>query len=135
MKLLYRCTYAVTPVPWERVALFRGRLITPVMTRKYEKEVGRLAKIHMDSLGLEPFNEPLQVDLLFRLKPSDRFRKRRLPDVVCDIDNLVKSTLDGMNKIVWKDDRRIVNIYATKRWNVGKPSGNFTITVWGGITE
>lgn len=32
-----------------------------------------------------------------------------------DIDNYVKSILDGCNKIAWKDDRQVVELHAYKR--------------------
>lgn len=130
MKLLFSATFPITPIPWQRVAIFAGRLITPKETRKYEKAVGNLAREKMGPLAA--FDEPLQVDLYFSLVKPERFRRRALPDVVCDIDNLVKSTLDGMNKIVWKDDRRIVKLFAVKKWTL-QSTGFFKLVVWGGV--
>ena len=41
------------------------------------------------------------------------FANKRLPDV----DNLVKSILDGLNKVAWKDDRQVARIEAERRFD------------------
>jgi Holliday junction resolvase RusA-like endonuclease len=58
---------------------------------------------------------PIGVALTFFLtKPKSN--KSALPIVKPDLDNLVKSTLDAMKKLVYKDDNVITDIQAKKRW-------------------
>lgn len=54
----------------------------------------------------------------FLTKPKSN--RSALPVVKPDLDNLVKSTLDAMKKIVFRDDCVIVEIQAKKRWCNGR---------------
>lgn len=42
--------------------------------------------------------------------------KRPYHTVKPDVDNLVKAVLDNGNEILWKDDRQIVQIIASKHY-------------------
>jgi Holliday junction resolvase RusA-like endonuclease len=33
-----------------------------------------------------------------------------------DVDNYAKSALDGLNNVVWEDDKQVVQLAATKAW-------------------
>jgi Holliday junction resolvase RusA-like endonuclease len=124
--LLFSATFPIEPVPWQRVTPFKGRMIQSEKTRVYERDLGQLARYKMGPLA--PFDQPLSVKLTFRLEQPHRFRNRPHPDVICDIDNLEKSTLDALNKIVWVDDKRIVHVEKKKEWSKG--SGSLYLEVY-----
>lgn len=68
----------------------------------------------------------------FKKKISKKEKARRirgtvLPIVKPDCDNYIKSLLDGMNGVVWKDDALITDIFAHKRYS-DKPRIEITIT-------
>lgn len=73
-----------------------------------------------------PFDEPIDVSILFGMKQPDRFRKRKFPDVKNDLDNLSKAVLDALNKQVWIDDGRIVRLVLRKKWS---PQGYVSVVV------
>lgn len=50
----------------------------------------------------------------FLMKPKSN--RSALPVVKPDLDNLIKSTIDAMKKLVFRDDNIIVDIQAKKRW-------------------
>lgn len=97
------------------------RMHTDSKTIKYEKTVGQVAKLAM---GPRPvIDGPVSVSLRFRFalpKSMPKYRQRAIlageeaytggPDV----DNLAKAVLDGMNKVVFVDDRLIVRLFTTK---------------------
>ncbi len=95
-----------TPVPKERPRKGKGgNFYTPERTRIWEQEVGWSAKERM--IGRPRlFDGDLQVTIAFSL-PDDKIAR--------DLDNLSKSVLDGMNKIVYHDDRQITRLHLSKR--------------------
>lgn len=111
-------TFPVEPVPWQRATPHPGgRMITAERTREYERTLGTLAKYKMGPMA--PFDQPLEVEVTFLMKQPHRFRNRPYPDVANDIDNLLKSTFDALNGVVWKDDCRIISVAARKIWGPG----------------
>jgi Holliday junction resolvase RusA-like endonuclease len=72
----------------------------------WQNDVKYSAYLAMD--GLAPFGDDLAVVIEFVLPD-----KRRI-----DLDNLSKAVLDGCNKVVWKDDRQIVDLHLKK--TIGK---------------
>lgn len=94
---------------------------TPAETRKYEERVGKLAKRAWgaDEPSLRPID--LQITIYEEIPSSWSKWKREaaargeiLPTGKPDIDNVVKSVADGMNKIVFKDDGQIAAVDAVK---------------------
>lgn len=74
----------------------------------------------------EPLTGPLKVELWFyrpvQKSLSKKERSLRLtgahrPTVKSDVDNYIKSTLDGLNGLLWEDDRQIVDIIAHKYYS------------------
>lgn len=74
----------------------------------------------------EPLVGPLRVELWFyrQVQKSISKKERALrltgahrPIVKSDVDNYIKSTLDGLNGLLWEDDRQIVDIIAHKYYS------------------
>ena len=90
------------PVPKARPRVINGHPYTPKTTRDWEELVGWQAKIAM--AGKPPLEAELGVTLYFRGAHGS-----------ADLDNLVKAVLDGMNGIVYRDDKLISKLTAEKR--------------------
>ena len=96
------------------------RAYTPGKTAKYENLI-KLA-FHEKYPDWKPTEEPVEVYIRAEFpKPKSWTKRLRLISILTtiwkptkpDIDNIVK-TLDGLNKIAWKDDSQIVNVSAMK---------------------
>lgn len=88
-----------------------GRVFTPQATVRFERLIGWEAKAVMR--GKRPTPHPVAVSIVITRK---RPKKTKLPAPAGDTDNFVKSILDGMNGIVFVDDRQAVQIAAKKQW-------------------
>lgn len=83
--------------------------------------------------GIKPLDGYLRViiDAWFPI-PASTSRKQRaemiaghiLPDKKPDIDNITKSILDALNGLAWEDDKQVVQISVSKRYEYpGHPVG------------
>lgn len=102
-------------VPMKAVAKERPRVTrygtyTPIRTANFEKLFGLYSLKAM--AGRKPFDQPIAVTLTFWFKRP----KKPVYDIPTksDLDNLMKSVLDSLNKICWTDDRFIYRITAGK---------------------
>ena len=113
-----------TPVPKGRPRFARrGKFVstyTDKTTLQYEDLIADGAK---RAMGMsEPFEVPLEVFFYFSMPIPKSYSKKRTEACLSglerpmkkDLDNLIKSVSDGMNKIVYKDDGQIVSLHATK---------------------
>ena len=99
------------------------RIYTPTKSKDFEHLVKRAAQAQMDNR--EPLEVPLSVVIEYELSipklSGVRQREcrdgRRLPTTKPDLDNLIKSTLDGMNKVVYRDDVFVCNLVVSKRYS------------------
>lgn len=88
-------------------------MYTDKATREYEKLVGH----HWLEAGGPLFDGPITVNVTFNkshidVSISDADETSTLRG---DIDNYVKSILDGLNGIAYNDDGQVVNLKAFKR--------------------
>lgn len=91
------------PVPKSRVRFTKsGHAYTPTKTRNYENVVGFTAKSAMKGVSANQ-RDDLFVRANFYVNPTTRRG---------DLDNYVKSLLDGMNGVAFRDDQQIVRIEA-----------------------
>ena len=100
-----------------RVNRNTGRIYTPGATHKYEKLV-------KESYGDNPCFEDqfISIKIVFKFEvPKSCSKKKRaealegnLRPTKADIDNYIKSVLDGLNKVAFLDDRYICSIEASK---------------------
>jgi crossover junction endodeoxyribonuclease RusA len=86
------------PVPCGRARSGKGKTFTPQRTRDYELLVATMARLAVSKARwTPPEGSTFAVTL-------DVYRARRTGD----IDNFLKAVLDGMNGIVFEDDRLVV---------------------------
>jgi Holliday junction resolvase RusA-like endonuclease len=65
-----------------------------------------------------PLSGPLSVNIAFVFaKPKGKPKYKHYHDVRPDTDNLMKACLDGMAKIVFRDDAQISLLHASKRYS------------------
>ena len=84
---------------------------TPKKTVAYENYIRVNARKQMN--GVKPLEDLIYVTFDFCFKKP---KKTKLLTPKKDLDNLIKSTSDAMNKVCYLDDTQIVNIVASKRW-------------------
>lgn len=120
-------------VPGEPVAQGRPRMTTingrPRMfdapkSANYKALVAMLASKEMD--GREPMVKPVEVVVtIYKPVPQSWSKKRRMlalagqihPVGRPDIDNYIKAAFDGLNQIVFQDDRLVTKVTATKMYS------------------
>ena len=119
-------------VPGDPVGKGRGRvagsgtrrwIVTPARTQLYEESVAEFAREAMGDRP--PLTAPCHAAIRIYLATPKGWTIERLcmsqlepwHDVAGDLDNFVKSILDGMNGIVFDDDRRVSQLYACKTWD------------------
>ncbi len=111
----YEFKFDILPQVKERPRFARrGKIVitmTAPKTRSFEDALGLLAKRQM--AGKCRLLGPLVVGLVFEFK---RPKKTKLHSPRKDLDNLIKSTLDACNGIVYDDDTSIWALHAAKRW-------------------
>lgn len=99
------------------------RVYDPKKVAIFKRQLGMMAKQQMLDRGLEPYDGPLEVHMVFyrpvQTSISRKERARRLsgvhrPTVKPDLDNYIKSTSDALNGIIWIDDNLIVSLEAKK---------------------
>ena len=100
-----------------RVNRNTGRIYTPGATHKYEKLVKK-------SYGDNPCFEDqfISIKITFKFEVPKSYSKKKRAEALAgnlrptkaDIDNYVKSVLDGLNKVAFLDDRYIFSIEASK---------------------
>lgn len=97
------------------------RTYTDTKTLAWEEQVREAAAAAMGSS--EPLETPVTLCLYFSLPiPASWSKKRQerakaqeeLPIVKPDLDNLFKACCDGMNGIVYKDDKQITSAHIKK---------------------
>ena len=106
------------PIPKGRPRLGKGgKVYTPNSTKVFE-EICRLSygnRYYFDK-------EYISIKIVFKFKVPKSYSKKKYSEAIegkirpstNDVDNLVKSTLDGLNGKAWKDDRYIYKIEAEK---------------------
>lgn len=91
-------TVSGNPIPKARARSANGRHYTPERTRAYETRVRFAAR------RLPCLDGPVRVRCMF-------YRADAVP---CDLDNLLKSVLDGINGRCFADDRQVVWLEGVK---------------------
>ena len=94
-----------------------GAAFTPAKTRNYEAWVAMVVKQWFRA----PLDGPLSITIDFYLPRPQKISGPRYPNPgpvihtkTPDLDNLIKAVLDGMNKVVFKDDSQLAQIIGRK---------------------
>jgi Holliday junction resolvase RusA-like endonuclease len=102
-----------SPIGKGRPRFGRGHVYTPQKTRDYENQIGWTARSAM--AGRPPISGPVRVVVLFELaRTKTTLGRAVLPVGRPDLDNLTKSVLDALNKIIFEDDCQVVELMASK---------------------
>ena len=99
----------------------------------YKAAVMHAARMAYDG---EPLAGPLRVEVTFVFdrpayllkprSPDDRVRFGKKPDV----DNLVKSTFDALNKLLWLDDSQVCSLSVEKEFRARHEQPHVQLSVW-----
>ena len=107
----------------------RGKVYTPAKTVAYERTISIFAQVAASRMATRDemlFEGPVMVTIHCHFKmPKSWSRKRKEamlyePHIqLPDLDNLVKSVLDGLNQTygIWDDDKQVAAVTATKHWS------------------
>lgn len=87
-----------------------GSVYTPKKTKTFEDELMWLAKSFWRK---DPLEGLLRADIEFIFESP---KKTKLDAPRKDLDNLCKSCLDSLNKVLYVDDNQVVELSASKRW-------------------
>lgn len=123
-------------IPWAAVPKGRPRFArigayvrayTDTKTREFEGLVGTLALSAMKKAGFPRIADDggmTAVNITANYVPPKSWPKKKLAllrNVIClpmtkkpDIDNIAKSVLDGMNKVVFEDDHLVTDLTVSK---------------------
>lgn len=113
------------PIPKGRPRFRRTKTFITTYTPKKTLDFEGLVRTHSQEAmgGADLLETPVAVYLYFRLPIPDSYSKKAKEACLAgqnkhikrpDLDNLVKSVLDGMNGVVFKDDSQITVMHCTK---------------------
>ena len=107
-----RLTFNVpgTPVPKARARTGKGFAYTPARTKNYEAKVRALALIARQAQGWKLTADPVAVKIVVRGLRAN-----------ADLDNMMKSSLDGMTGVAYEDDRQVHKVEIVR--DSGDPPG------------
>lgn len=116
---------------------FNGKFAyTPKETRSYENLVRCKAEEEMVKNNLSIFTGPLiaEIEVLFDI-PKSASKKmieniknnKEYPTKKPDVDNIAKTILDALNKVVYDDDSQVVDLIVHKVYGIGYTGVNVLI--------
>lgn len=112
------------PVPKARPRVVNGHAFTPEKTKAYEQ----LVATQYRAAGGTLHGNPVAVTIAVWYEMPKSWPKRKkldqkgLPHASKpDLDNVIKSILDGLNGVAWEDDAQVYKIHAVKHWYDGEP--------------
>ncbi len=99
--------------PKERPRFWNGEAHTADKTRSYEAYV----KNYCYKEHIQRMTGPIAVIIKIKKKVTHPKRYNRFKATRPDIDNLIKSVLDGLNGVAYQDDGQIVMLHAQKEYS------------------
>jgi Holliday junction resolvase RusA-like endonuclease len=102
-----------------------GRVYTPKATRNSNNLIAWHARKVRPA---EPFIGPVDVRIVFVL-PKTKKNRSVYATSRTDLDNLVKTVCDALNRIIWKDDAQVVSLSAYKTRG-DDPRTEITVKPW-----
>lgn len=114
---LYVCSIPVRPKERPRFNK-SGSAFTAPETRKFEASLKKWAK----SEGITPVTYPIRVELvLYDQTDSGTLALHGIAGVTYndhgDVDNYAKAVFDSLNKILYADDKQIIDMRVRRRWS------------------
>ena len=125
------------PIPKGRPRVFRnGRTITPKRTAEFEARAASIIRASWDGAPI-PKGQPVALFLRFYFRRPKRLQTKATPDHALpmprrpDLDNLIKSTMDALERgAVLSDDGQVMNIHAEKWYcSTGQPVPRIVIKI------
>lgn len=109
-----------------RPRFFKGHAVTDKKTRMYEAKIAGLAEEQMSLQELTATNKPVTaiINIFFGIPKS--YTNKRREDILKgeeqplkkpDIDNVIKSVLDGCNGVIYEDDSQVIEVIAKKSYS------------------
>ncbi len=87
--------------------------------RFWRNIVAEAARQAMGERNLVDRPEPVRVNIVFRLsRPASLPKRQSYATKKPDIDKLVRSSLDGMTGVVWRDDSQVIELTVRKQYCV-----------------
>lgn len=130
--MIYQIEIKGEPVAKARPRMTKtGHIYTPAKTKHQEAEITLAWVRKYDKIRLE---NAVGIEVTFNMKKPQKTKDRyvlKRPD----IDNLLKTVLDGLNGVAYIDDKQVCRITGIKRWaeNWGKePSTMISVMDYGG---
>jgi Holliday junction resolvase RusA-like endonuclease len=126
----YSFVIETKPIPKERpfFSMINAKpvIFTPKKTREFEQFVCFTAKQYAPK---DPLEGSINIEIKFFFSPPKKLTRRNhnsfegVPkNSRPDLDNLIKSILDGLNSSgFWKDDSQITRLVAEKLWTDKEP--------------
>lgn len=123
MEILTEFTIPGPPVGKQRVAGKGMNRYSPGKTKEFEREVGYLARAKRTSNLITP--QPVGIELNIIYTPPkhwtaderDRALKGEIiPAITPDTSNVLKAVEDGMNGVIYVDDRQISDTKIRRRY-------------------
>lgn len=118
------------PLKRPRRASFGG-MFDPKENVEAKKLVAQIARLAIRS----PIEGPVSLAAVFEFeRPKSHYGKTLKASAPVyhtqrpDVDNLIKTVLDGLNGIAWLDDAQVVSVSGEKVWSGGAPMTRVTIT-------
>jgi len=85
----------------------------------WRKSVSDVARVEMSNRNLEIIDDAVEVVLHFNM-PRGKSVTRKWHTVKPDVDKLIRSTLDGLTGIVFKDDCQVIAVTGVKDYATDK---------------
>ena len=112
------------PVSKARPRHGKGNTYTPKKTKDYE----RLVRLSYLNAGGQLHEGAVSVTIAVWYQVTKSWSKKKKAEMIGkphtyrpDLDNVIKSVLDGLNGTAWEDDAQVSKIRAGKHWYDGEP--------------
>ena len=100
----------------QRPRFSNGRVYTPQATKSYEALVGwKCREVYKQQPTDKPVTVSLEINLALPKRTKDKVGDWCMKNR--DLDNVGKVILDGLNGIAYLDDKQVVELNVTKKWN------------------
>lgn len=102
----------------------KARMFTPAKTVQYESLIALSAQEAMNGSAI--IEGPVMLEVIAYMPIRDSWSKKKrdaahaneiVPTGLPDIDNCCKAICDGVNNVVWKDDRQVSDLHMKKRFS------------------